>query len=583
VATACPVGLTSSGTVAVCSGRGRCLGLSGSCACTRGYIGAACGQCAINYTRRQDAGACIFAPGALASCDDNVQTANEEGVDCGGVCARPCADASVSVKPLLWNKMTVVGSLLGGGALAVVVALVILARKWKVRDDGPADAVEPDQPRGKKMSSVVPFASGGGSGGLGSVPEGGDDDMDSADEGTVNSGGKVDAVRGGGAAATVKDVISGAARRRRQSAVEHMAADDRQESSDDLVASVFRTALASPSVRQQEPFRGGRHGSVESPTTPRGSPLADKPLKPQSTSTPLTPRQQRQRAAGSASRHKSAANAATPTNARLQDAAGVAQSPASRDVPHSVVAVVTESARAAAQSPTAAMEPLWKREGAVATPSRGTLPRAFSGAGFASAVPVASPRLSSALAGGGGQRTGSSASNPRRQMTSVDAAGAYSSDDDNDDDDDDDDDDADFLAASTPRKAAASQSLAGKFTVASPTPVTPSRRAERVIAVGRAGDDAHGGMLDCDVGAGPSASSAVVEEWAPSPRGAAAAAGRASAAARTVGPAAPSTPTRFAPSAGRSRMRSPPVSSPSSGRASLAEFDRNRARVNIGE
>ena len=75
-----------------CAGHGVCLGnldTTGYCKCRAGYTGNACSQCASEFFRRGTA--CIFMPGALASCSDGVKNGHEDGVDCGGDCGAACS------------------------------------------------------------------------------------------------------------------------------------------------------------------------------------------------------------------------------------------------------------------------------------------------------------------------------------------------------------------------------------------------------------------------------------------------------------------------------------------------------------
>lgn len=113
-----------------CAGHGACVGATGTtgyCKCRAGYTGDACFQCAPQYYRRGTA--CIFMPGALASCSDGVKNGREEGVDCGGGCGTACT-ARAPVMPgagVPWRTIVVAVVVSVGLALAVLMVL----RCWR--------------------------------------------------------------------------------------------------------------------------------------------------------------------------------------------------------------------------------------------------------------------------------------------------------------------------------------------------------------------------------------------------------------------------------------------------------------------
>jgi hypothetical protein len=107
-----------------------CLGASGTCSCFDGYTSAACQDCAPSHLR-VGGSACVFLPGALVSCTDQVRNGDEEGVDCGGThCPAPCQHPVSIVRQVqarlvvivVVNVVTVVG--------AVLVAIVVRHTTW---------------------------------------------------------------------------------------------------------------------------------------------------------------------------------------------------------------------------------------------------------------------------------------------------------------------------------------------------------------------------------------------------------------------------------------------------------------------
>ena len=106
----CPFPVLNCPTVngSVCNNAGVCVSATGSSAVTvngfngmcncwilQGYTGDACDACDPHYDRHASSSPgsaagttsqCVFLPGALSGCDNQLRDGNEAGVDCGGVC-----------------------------------------------------------------------------------------------------------------------------------------------------------------------------------------------------------------------------------------------------------------------------------------------------------------------------------------------------------------------------------------------------------------------------------------------------------------------------------------------------------------
>ena len=114
----CPLGLSSSGVVMQCSGRGDCLPYVGTCSCDTGYMGNNCSSCADKFLRVVVNGPCIMIPGSQTSCSDGVKNGNELGVDCGGPNCPPCPSnrmTPVTIAALTVSVVCGVGIVAGSG------------------------------------------------------------------------------------------------------------------------------------------------------------------------------------------------------------------------------------------------------------------------------------------------------------------------------------------------------------------------------------------------------------------------------------------------------------------------------------
>ncbi len=108
----------------VCSGHGSCVGQKAYCSCYTGYTGASCSACESGYMPVVRAGsgarACVFLPGALATCSDGKRNGEEEGVDCGGpTCPASCSASLGTLKlksTFPWSRTVCHGVRLGDDA-----------------------------------------------------------------------------------------------------------------------------------------------------------------------------------------------------------------------------------------------------------------------------------------------------------------------------------------------------------------------------------------------------------------------------------------------------------------------------------
>ena len=138
----CPLVVQSCAADAVtsvtCSGHGKCLAGTGTCACFAGYAGDACDRCTSNYIAMSTSSGrllfCVFLAGSASSCYNGVRDGVEMGVDCGGVCPACVGDAAGSSTQLPVDSLLTFGYATALIAVLPTVGVVIcLTRRFRSR------------------------------------------------------------------------------------------------------------------------------------------------------------------------------------------------------------------------------------------------------------------------------------------------------------------------------------------------------------------------------------------------------------------------------------------------------------------